>query len=487
MTRLNKIIILVALIIVFTIFIFVFEQMWTDNVDEAFAENDTAEVAKASSFNIGVALHNLTTSLAIQIDELKGENSATVTDSTQKPTRIVLVNLTDELKATENEKRIRIVHGLEGRHDGYAERDVCDLVYSVGNSSIESVPESEVATAARGLLTISQTSKIFTLCGEGETVSNSKGRTRAFVRGDLGLPVKFDVSQNGALTMAFNTNDIYKNIFGERAYSATTHLYTDWLELPDRDQYVLPGIHRFPNLYISKAFDIGRRAEGYATRFNEYDRWMFLGEMTPLVLNNSTGKISTSKPEHPLASNVYSPDINSGVMRVNFVMQWRPERCIDRNLDETEQIRCTGDRAAGGAYGQGAHLNFKFMAYGNEEYLPSGRTIADDVGRVYRLPLWELTSDKNKVVNSDDPQIKNPFQIVGRTTVFRRDIKPFIKDALLSLESAGDLPLRFEDQSDEEYINDFIFNSMNLGYEIQGLSQSVYQIEHFSLVGHKDS
>lgn len=224
---------------------------------------------------------------------------------------------------------------------------------------------------------------------------------------------------------------------------------------------------------------IGNKHHEYVVA--RFDRPVSLGDYRKLRLivdaklahaEINTGCVPGKPP--PGAQNCYEPRGMATQFRAAFGnITWTDPRC--KVADPADPV-CQGRfmQASISLFDERRHFH-------NNDFFVQRGNFRDDRARIpiYRIDLRQLLPSG---------AVTNPFRTIGNRTTAEADVLPLLKKGLLLGEQSGYLPPRLvkaggAKETDDEYISHYSFASMNIGFEVSGLSDISFEIDRFSLVG----
>lgn len=369
---------------------------------------------------------------------------------TKKTTEIF--DLVDELKPESKEKELLVVADINDLG--------CKLKYDNKNSNLTGVPASQLrSTFFQSEWILAEWYKLQNLCQHGE-VRNAKDNLQFFVED----PEKSSNNLKevdflpGLVRMNLKSVDIYRVLYGSDYYSAKN----------PEGHALMPT---WPHLLLQKQFPF--------TKLSDYESLDLSVKTTLRYAGVKTDKINKAGLANTVTE--YDPTIHSTHFRFVFPIQWRDPSC--KRLDVNDPV-CKH-------FGKYVHVTFLLFDE-RYEFKESGISTFDPPSG-----QWIYAIDLRDVLEGGESLTKNPFKELNQSAEMNTDLKQLFSEIIFELEDKAlgqKLPGRFlpprlvidgVEETDEEYLAHFGFAGFNIGYEANGLSHMVYEIEDFSLTGVK--
>lgn len=384
-----------------------------------------------------------------------GDDDDTIVPPVPKPSgdTVTIFDAVDELAPASNDKTVLFIQDIND--------SACTLTYDKsGVSSMQNVPNNSIRSSfsKTGTWIVAEWYKLNNFCELGETTLN-KGQLSVYVEDDVNAPNKQKVITfaPSVVRLGMRSVDIYRSLFGGVYYSAT-HA-AGYPEMP-----------KWPHLLITRQLG-----------FVELSDYTSLDLSLETTLRYSAIKTNPSpQPAPDGAQTTYDPKKHTTQFRLVLPLQWRDPSCGVRDLSDPV---CK-------YHGTYAHIVFSLFDE-RDEFREEGPTFVDT-----GTNAWLYQVDLRDFLPNGHSLTKNPFKIAGNPVGFEKDILPFLKNLILSLEARaqneGDpdkyfpprlMTAKGSPETDEEYFAHFGIPSMNIGYEVPGLSHMVFDINHFTLEG----
>lgn len=210
---------------------------------------------------------------------------------------------------------------------------------------------------------------------------------------------------------------------------------------------------------------------------SDYDAINLEADIEPRFINVNTECV-TGTPSSNRTQNCYDPNIHGSQFRIAFGnIQWLHDSCTQR--DPNDPI-CKN---------HGKFIYATLSLFDERQEFHNGSLIQDrPTGSfIYRMDMRDFLPAGVS---------KNPLKVVGNRTKLEGDVLQHMKEAILEADAKRvgegtefEFPERLvrngRVESDEEYLSHFSFKTLNIGYEVTGLSQMIFDVRGLTLTGIK--
>jgi hypothetical protein len=359
-----------------------------------------------------------------------------------------IFDLVSELKPESDQKELLVVADINDLG--------CRLRYTKSDSELKGIAANQLrSTFFQSEWILAEWYKLQNLCHRGK-IDNVNDSLQFFVEDP-------ENSENQMKAVAFLPNvvrmtlksvDIYRILYGAEYYSQKN---------PENH----PLMPTWPHLLLQKQFPFTKLSDHESLDLKVKAKLRYVGI--------KTNKIAEVGPMNTTTD--YDPKIHSTHFRFVFPIQWRDPSC--KRMDVNDPV-CKH-------YGRYVHVPFLLFDE-RYEFKNKGITNFDPTSQ-----QWMYAVDLRDVLEGGHSLTHNPFKEVNKSAEMNVDLKKLFIDIIFELEDKAlgqNMPGRFlpprlvtngVEETDEEYLAHFGFAGFNIGYEANGLSHMVYDIEDFKL------